>query len=660
MNEEPQLLKAFVERRSEAAFQPLIDRYGGLVYGTAFRYTGNAQLAEEVAQDVFVTLARKAHQISESRLGGWLHRTAINKARNANQKETNRRNAMKCYADNLPSAPESAAGSDAWQNAISHLDEAIDRLGHKDRDALILRFFEGRTYREMGQMMGKSEEASRKQTARILEKLGRFLGRRGGVVPAVVIASGLSAELSKSAPHCINGSAALAAAQATSSSSIGIFLNTLTIMNAKTAVIAAALILTLCLTGGFVSGYIERPSAKGGWNPDEDHSGGPVGENVPKALRSARPDTDGLAALLRAIEQDLSDARWDSSAHYRADLRLRAIPAPQLEEALVSVGQMPGGWEQHAALARSLLGKLAESNALRAIDLAEANLTDNPDQLDRSLRTILTKWATNDPAKAWEWLAVHRHDDEWPRPDRRTLTKTLFRSWALRDPEAALKAIEALPSGENIDESAMDTALYGITSAGNDPGVRSVFQPFIESLPMDHRSKPEVAAHLIGAWSFDDPPAASDWLQELELSPLGRQRVESSLLFRWIENDPSAAADWYLSDGTGSHADRLAAIVRLWSVRDPHGAGQWLAQQPLDAQSDDAVAAFATGIVSVDPESAIGWAESLHSPNLRRQTLQSLLETWKTIDADAAARFLESDSPSDWVREAANIPPNDE
>ena len=73
-----QLLEAHVDRRDEAAFAQLVRRHVNLVFGTAFRILGDRTAAEEVAQNVFVTLARKAASIRAGEgLAGWLHRAAV-------------------------------------------------------------------------------------------------------------------------------------------------------------------------------------------------------------------------------------------------------------------------------------------------------------------------------------------------------------------------------------------------------------------------------------------------------------------------------------------------------------------------------------------------------------------------------------------------------
>src|SRR5258706_3471268 len=77
-----ELVSAYAAQGSEAAFRALVRRHVDLVYATAVRQLGDSGLAEEVTQNVFVALARKApRQGGIETLAGWLHRTTILEAK---------------------------------------------------------------------------------------------------------------------------------------------------------------------------------------------------------------------------------------------------------------------------------------------------------------------------------------------------------------------------------------------------------------------------------------------------------------------------------------------------------------------------------------------------------------------------------------------------
>lgn len=90
--EDADFLRRYAKERSEEAFAELVNRHAGLVYGAALRQTGDATLAEDIAQTVFVILARKAGGLSPKvYLAGWLYRTTHFTAARAVRKEVRRR-----------------------------------------------------------------------------------------------------------------------------------------------------------------------------------------------------------------------------------------------------------------------------------------------------------------------------------------------------------------------------------------------------------------------------------------------------------------------------------------------------------------------------------------------------------------------------------------
>jgi len=129
-----ELLQSYALRKAEDSFRSLTERYVNHVYSAAVRQTGNPEAAKDVTQAVFLTLAGKARTISRKTiLAGWLLRTTRFAAANARRLEHRRQHyeqqAMDSYAQ--------TAGIDAdWQRIAPLLDEALDGLAEKDRDAI--------------------------------------------------------------------------------------------------------------------------------------------------------------------------------------------------------------------------------------------------------------------------------------------------------------------------------------------------------------------------------------------------------------------------------------------------------------------------------------------------------------------------------------------
>lgn len=183
-----ELLHEWAARRNEAAFAELVRRYLGLVHASARRQVGASPLADDVAQAVFLVLARKAGSLGPKVvLSGWLFRTTRFVAARALRAEL-RRSMHETAAAMQTTA---AAIPEHWRELEPHLDNALASLSVADRDALLLRYFEGRPLRDVGEKLGINEETAKKRVSRAVDKLREWFSGRG----VALTAAGLSTVL---------------------------------------------------------------------------------------------------------------------------------------------------------------------------------------------------------------------------------------------------------------------------------------------------------------------------------------------------------------------------------------------------------------------------------------------------------------------------------
>ncbi len=189
-----QLLRDYAANRTDAAFAELVRRHVDLVYSVALRLVRDAHLAEDVAQSVFVALAQKAATLTERPvLAGWLHRTTQNLAANVVRAEVRRRaREQEAVAMNELLEPDVI-----WENIAPQLDAALGELGEADRDALLLRYFQRQSARDMAQTLGVSEGAAQKRVNRAVDRLRENIAQRGLTVGA----GGLGVVLTVNAVH---------------------------------------------------------------------------------------------------------------------------------------------------------------------------------------------------------------------------------------------------------------------------------------------------------------------------------------------------------------------------------------------------------------------------------------------------------------------------
>lgn len=414
------LLEAFVtSSRSERAFTALVACLNGLVFSSALRRTGNAQLAEEVAQNVFAIMARKASSLlNHPSLEAWTLETTRLEAVAMMRAEKRRQRKLAALAVETdiitPTSDEPMKPSATWENALPLLDDALDSLPMGDRDVVLQRFYDGKKFQEIAQTTGQTEAACKMRLTRALEKLSRLITSRGAALSATGVASLLATEFARSATlPSVASLASNALAASSSVSTTTLITNTLfTMSTTKTTTLTIAAVIALAAIP------FSQQLAEARRMELEINAVAMDGNSNAKLLTrsssrmtagtgSARTPSSLLASLSAAktsrdILRDICS--FDGITSQLARQRVAGMSAEERAELLGEVWRFPCGIDTRSGLLSLIVGSNGDAPPDMMLDQLIAggyyqafSAGSIPDD------NLLTQWAKRDPAAAMQW-----------------------------------------------------------------------------------------------------------------------------------------------------------------------------------------------------------------------------------------------------------------
>lgn len=656
--EPARLLAAFLDlERKESAFVDLVDCLAGLVFASALRRTGDRLLAEEVSQNVFAILARKAASLrSHPNLTAWIFRTTQLESAKIMRSEQRHKRKIDAVAraHDLPEAP---AIKPAWQDALPALDASLDELPDKDRALLIQRFFEKKKFAEIAGSTGKSEAACKMQLKRALEKLALLLRSRGVALTVPVIATGLTAEFAKAAPFAGQALAAKALAASGSLTTSTLLTNTLlTMSTAKSSMLAAAVVVALSLVP-----LIHQQSAAAKLRTEIATLETSTAVEIPR--RPPRQTAAGTRST-RTLRERLNNTRQPIDAGTLLDDLMKVTMEQDivgLIRVLTPVAAMTPS--EYAELMKDIE---AQDTSPEAKSTASMLLTSFAPETDfrQKIETLIRqgaapgilgepirRWARTDPDAALAWFESARaegqllgkgiHSD--PAPG---LYAEILVAMAETQPARALELAASMPEDERArygTDGRIAAALVQKAMQSGDTRQLEKLIP-VTTDPSTRFSLVKAATNAIGESAGLDAVHAF-LTRAMPESDSGTINGEMSRLLSEADRIPfTDRAQWLLRNADEKEAGQRLHHIIARELGIGETVAQWLDTQPPGSVRDRAQAAHAevTALRS-GYLTALQEAEAIADPDLKLTTRRNIAATWLKTAPDAARKGLPAD-----------------
>ncbi|PWU18372.1 MAG: hypothetical protein C5B50_09295 [Verrucomicrobia bacterium] len=499
------LLQEYAERGVEEAFTILVGRHLGMVYHAALRQARQNALAEDVVQTVFTLLARKAGRISSrALLSGWLYNTTRFVAMRALRDEV-RRQRRENEAPPMNVLCEPTQTSDETEQVGPLVDEALAGLSNRDRQIVLARYFDEKSFPEIALATGAGEEATKKRLQRALEKMRGNLRARGVVIGIGALGTAMARLNAQALPAGLSAGAVSSMALKTASGAIAfsaLTRGTIEIVRwTKIKTASAAAVAVIGGLGAFTWHEQHRAEAvTAAAQAKEDSADSGSMAALQATADKLKAENDRLSVALKEASAKRSELLAANQASAQAAREFNVVAAKNpgstngaltVRDAFASIGKLMRLTALNATNpspgAARLLREAAEKESLRLVQVAANMLTSgngemfdtyrpsSPEEaadLETAMINGILQMSPKQLAQVKEALTTYEREAKREDADHKM---------ALGDPEdlkAALNQIQNLLSVEQIavvnqtlDDSTM-TITNNTTGEASSPSLR--------------------------------------------------------------------------------------------------------------------------------------------------------------------------------------------
>ncbi len=274
-----------------------------------------------------------------------------------------------------------------------------------------------------------------------------------------------------------------------------------------------------------------------------------------------------------------------------------------------------------------MLEKLASQDPDRAMKLAQA--TGNFKLKDLLVQSALHGWARTSPTNAANWALALTDSNQ-----REQALSSIFDGAVATDPALALQVGKFVLAANPDEAAGYGSRLIDALSEAGDFSAAAQM-----AAGGDAQTRAGWAGEAYSKWAEMQPDQAAQMAAAIT-DPDARNEALHGIVGGWAETDPAALVQFVTQLPADTSRDSLMSqSLERWARVDAKSAADWINSQPPGAGLDQGMAAVAT-TQSLPPETAAEWAEYVTDPQLRSQTLVTVLRNWITVDATAAQNYF--------------------
>lgn len=689
MDTDQSLLTRYHQQGDASAFQDLVRAHGGMVFATARRITQDAALAEEVVQEVFLTLARRDQDIRGS-VAAWLHQVAKQKACNVIRGESRRRHYEQAAAPGLHTTPEST-----WAEIEPLVDEALAELPEPVRGLLIEHYLERRTQADIAKRLGLNQSTVSRQLESGLQLLRDSLRRKGVICGASLGALLLEGTAATTVPATLTASLLKMGLSGIGSQTAALAsASTATTITALKLKVAAALLGVLAI-GWVASDLASQESRLARWFGAKRD----VLAAADARSRTAAKDVSTNANTHSQEERWTAEAReiWANVGKFGqndvARVRQLFLPdhghdADQLFAALGSIGITLS----RATFDRLMADHLRARRALARSDLWMRVIETWVSQMPRE--ALAWTYGFQDQGEPWEFDvcyfflkatdAIRLNPEAWTAflavsPDPAKLTA--LSGFGLRtsdDPSNLWSEGAALGLNSNVLEAA---ASHYITTA--EPATVLQMLAHCPDPDFKHRAllrlTPRLRSDQLLGLAEDSAGELANFLRAMagsadalfsEAVAFARATAKKDgwdvimdiwsaecvekIYSHWVKANPGESLDHALDSKNQDHLERFMVEAAQSGSLSEESLAAVLAGRSV-SQTDSALAAFYRAQADGDPSGTLNRISASAFITDQIEAAKAILKEWSKATPEGAAQWLQSLPPSEDHTELAKV-----